>query len=524
MGTKIDWSNPITNNLKRFCVFYSGNVCWDAVTRTFGVPQSNYGSHVITPYGVALNALDATGTQVPEWAGETALIGGSSGVATLGHTGMFLARSNKAGSRATQEFLGGAEGGGALGDIWNSRVLTSGQPNYTVYESDSPIGSNGTYPTGKDSQDWLFYGGTYNVADNEIICRVSSNPYDMAVDSTPASVSVAADPGNSSTMFSVGSLGSSVNSWDGDIVFAAEWLRPLSEGEWNSMVANPWQVFKPPMNFALADVPENVKWAATKLPSKNKIDWTNPITKGLIWYADFSTGQPYEWIRGEAGYIETNSKIEPGPEMSRPCYWGVPQQTDSLAIFPKGDDRLNGLSEITLMSLAKNSSTSNAGGTNQTLMGHGGTGADPYKSDWQATHDVRIWVYATAQYESVITDGLDVSAGENPQEWNLIGGTWGNDLLTARVNRRKDLTPTATTGTMQVDSAANQRPFVGGYSEVNDQGWGGWIAFSAIWNRELSDTEWNSMVDNPWQIFKSREVMVPMNEDLPVLGRFEVPE
>ena len=254
INTPIDWSNPITRLLKRFVVFDEGGVAYDAVQKQRGVPQANYGGTVNTIYGTALNCLDATGTQVPEFTGEWGVI---SDYATTGLTGMFLARSNKAGARTNQEFLGGSETAGT-NDIWNSRVLVGGGPNFTLYVSGSPVGSNGTYPTGKDSQDWLYYGGTYDPASNESICKVSSTPYDMAVDATPATPGTL-ETGDSSTYFSIGSLGSSSNSWDGEIVFGAEWLRPLTDEEWNSMVENPWQVFEPRLEPMYTDVPPGIR-------------------------------------------------------------------------------------------------------------------------------------------------------------------------------------------------------------------------------------------------------------------------
>ena len=47
--------------------------------------------------------------------------------------------------------------------------------------------------------------------------------------------------------------------------------------------------------------------------------------------------------------------------------------------------------------------------------------------------------------------------------------------------------------------------------------------FGAYWNRELTLGEKRAFQENPWQIFKPREIMVPINEDLPELGTFEKP-
>lgn len=239
-GTPIDMTHPLARELKRFVMFDSGDIGYDFVQGVFGVPQANYGSNSVTKYGRAQNVIQSTGTQVHEWPDEATVI---KNFGTLGHTFMALARSDTAGTpsaKPNQEFIAAGETAGT-DDLWNYRLLTDGSPRYTIYYDNGTIAnSESPYPTGKDATDWCFHGGTWDADRNEIICRI-----DRAQDATPGSVPGTVGVGDSSTIFSVGSNGSSSASWDGDIVFAAEWLRPLSDTEWDQMIDNPWQIFVP---------------------------------------------------------------------------------------------------------------------------------------------------------------------------------------------------------------------------------------------------------------------------------------
>ena len=162
------------------------------------------------------------------------------------------------------------------------------------------------------------------------------------------------------------------------------------------------------------------------------------------------------------------------------------------------------------MALARNKSAS-APAANNCPFGHGGTGIDPWRIDWRSSEDIRLQLRDSVgtNYNSSVTDGMGNSAGiYNAQNWNLMGGTFNGTTMHARINYIKDETGTSFTDVLGSDTDSGNRPHIGNASSGGTNSWNGWVSMVAVWNRALSDAEWNSMVINPWQPLKSRSVLI----------------
>lgn len=233
----------------------------------------------------------------------------------------------------------------------------------------------------------------------------------------------------------------------------------------------------------------------------NKIDWKNPISRGLRLFGSMHTGYPVDYVTNRPGTFQSATRpIEPVDGLMALRTEEFDASTASI-YFPKGDDYITGVSELTVMVYSKNfNSTSNS---NQQIFAHIGTGNDPFyiRLGSAGTFQFRIW---TDTPDNFTNSGLNnVSDDIAIDKWLIWGGTWGNDSLTVRAEKKKDNTPNATTGALLApDTDAENVPRVGAGIGGGTDSWKGWTAFAAIWTRELSDDEWNSMVDDPWQLLK----------------------
>lgn len=244
-------------------------------------------------------------------------------------------------------------------------------------------------------------------------------------------------------------------------------------------------------------------------PPGTPINWRNPITRGLKFFATSNRGVPWEEVRNERGTFSSGSGIiEP---TDRGLAMEQPLNTASAQIqFPKHDEIWSGLSEITIMVYAKNRKGLIASSGAEDPMAHSGGGADdPWNIRWAGTENwLSVVNTGTADYIDSITDALHETDGVDPRNWNILGATWGNNLLVGRVNRTKS-SGTVTVGTMVVSGNAGNQIYIGNSTATGNNSWDGWVNFGAVWNRALSDAEWNSMVDYPWQLWQPRTQIIP---------------
>lgn len=157
----------------------------------------------------------------------------------------------------------------------------------------------------------------------------------------------------------------------------------------------------------------------------------------------------------------------------------------------------DGLSACTVLALAKNNKSVIVATGPESVVSKWGTGDDALRLIWSVNgdFDTNVGIGASSPND-FITDGL--SPGETPaDQWNLIGFTWDGSTLTARINTIKG-PGTAAVGTM---NATAHDLFVGNRFTADDQSWDGEIALAVIMDVALNDTDWNSLVTDPLQIF-----------------------
>lgn len=236
-GTRIDNSNPLAKNLTRFVTFYMGGVGYDAFNNEQPIPNTAYQGVIGTLEGTASSHPLTTGSAELELVERPRY---ETGMQSSGFTFMSKARNKVDGALANQEFVAGMFGGGAGGNPWAWRLTVSGTPTFSIYtDGGTTNNSSAPLPTGYDARDWHTFGGIMDYPNST--CYVDYTPDSTPVDLTGLTVD---DVGAGGAMH-IGAGGSATSSWNGEILYCATWKRALSQAEWDSMVANPWQIFEP---------------------------------------------------------------------------------------------------------------------------------------------------------------------------------------------------------------------------------------------------------------------------------------
>lgn len=236
-GTRIDNSNPLAKNLTRFVTFYMGGVGYDAFNNEQPIPAASYQGVIGTLEGTASSHPLTTGSAELELVERPRY---ETGMQSSGFTFMSKARNKVDGALANQEFVAGMFGGGAGGNSWAWRLTVSGTPTFTIYtDGGTTNNSSAPLPTGYDARDWHTFGGIMDYPNST--CYVDYTP-----DSTPSDLTgLTVDDQSAGAAMHIGAGGSATSSWNGEILYCATWKRALSQAEWDSMVANPWQIFEP---------------------------------------------------------------------------------------------------------------------------------------------------------------------------------------------------------------------------------------------------------------------------------------
>lgn len=157
----------------------------------------------------------------------------------------------------------------------------------------------------------------------------------------------------------------------------------------------------------------------------------------------------------------------------------------------------DGLTACTLAVLAKNNKAAiGATGAEVPLAKFGG-GNDSFRILWADNENFFATIgIGASNFSDGITDGL--SAGETPaDQFNLLGFTWDGSTITVRINKVKGV-GTAASGTM---NATAHSLILGNNESGDDASWDGEEAMAVIMDVELNDTDWDSLVDDPLQIF-----------------------
>jgi len=244
-------------------------------------------------------------------------------------------------------------------------------------------------------------------------------------------------------------------------------------------------------------------------PAGTKLNMSHPLAQGLKYCITFNRGIPWDEVRNIRGTLNNNASIvvtDKGMALQT-----AGESTDS-ASFPKDDPWNSGWSELTLFALIKNRLDVTAG--TQRPLNHIGTGDDPYGIAWIFSENTFLAIWTdVGNVSDEITDGLHPTNGAVATEWNVLGGSWNGSIITQRINKDIVGSGTAQTGVTSVGGSSNNHLHIG--STVAASGtasWDGWSLLDLIYDRNLSKAEWDSLVDNPWQIFEPQTIHAPTAE------------
>lgn len=223
------------------------------------------------------------------------------------------------------------------------------------------------------------------------------------------------------------------------------------------------------------------------------INWSNPLTQGLVFAFDGNIDQ-------------VNDRLA---DITNTAGYGVGEKGQHRVFTNNGSLQLSWRSRrpptqyATLVSLAYCTSST----TTSTIC------ALPSES----TSNVRVLLDISGTETNdpvrvILQNGASIGivyltqpSGEYLNKWVLFGGASisGTDNRIYINGARK--TPTSTAGTSGISLGAVTRFDVGITNNMTPESpFSGNIAFSAVWNRLLSDSEHARLAENPWQIFPRR--------------------
>lgn len=287
--------------------------------------------------------------------------------------------------------------------------------------------------------------------------------------------------------------------------------------------------FKSRLNFAFADLPDNVRFATIKKPwteqppAGTPIDWSNPLTKGLATVVsgntnigaarDIVTGKPDYLLNASGGgsvdpeiigtdkgqalsnrpdsqYFWQHNSVHPGNQLYSSC----------LVLFRVGTYAPSGAmlfgSGETASSSAHRFGIKSYSSSIQAMCNTSGGGYQA--AAWVTSQPTETWILAIGTFNSQSQELELYVDGINRASQTLID--------TSGIN---------STGTYEY------KILNGNIADPNRE-IAGDVALAMAWHgRALTAPEVASLSENPWQIFEPQEVMVPFNEALPELVTWE---
>ena len=282
-----------------------------------------------------------------------------------------------------------------------------------------------------------------------------------------------------------------------------------------------------PTDTRVLSVPKIISWTKQP-PAGTPIDWSNPLTKGLVSAFNFQPGPIVDLVTGKRldVYTHTTGTAAPndvGATIDAPIYktcrggMGIDMQPRSgptytwlrnttgifdLTDFPEYS-RLIGIADF-------DSSGSGNPGLWRSADNSLGNDFDIY-----GAADDGWWLYVNGltKHQSNNTDVIALGPYENHSI------SYGSDGDThAYIDGQLKASDVNVYTAFTTNTVYNL-----GCQHVVNKYLGGTWTHLYIWNKELTEGEHKALGENPWQIFKPRKVMVPIDEALPDLGTFELP-
>lgn len=246
-------------------------------------------------------------------------------------------------------------------------------------------------------------------------------------------------------------------------------------------------------------------------PNHPKINWGNPLTKGLVFDVplfDVASQSPFDVVNGLRGsqtnFLSWVQKLF-GPSLSFNGSGSAGQLVSYTT--PSG---VNTLHQMTAEGILY--SNSSGGGTNGRFL-HKKNGATYWKIQMQSTNttmefDIDCtstfpawhWTIPSGQWFHLVVSYDDSSNGNVPNVW--INGV--------------PVTVTTDVSRTEARIADDANLYVGNYATAAKT-WDGYIVYARIWNRVLTSTEVKALYTNPWQIYVKPN-FTPFYNSNPVVG------
>ena len=298
------------------------------------------------------------------------------------------------------------------------------------------------------------------------------------------------------------------------------WDRKLQADEVRALLDNPWQIYQRKPKFAFADVPEDVRFEIVpkiwtrQPPAGTRIDWSNPLTRGLRSLTTFAEGiigtKAYEHVSQRFDWDEQGSgdaSIITDPKYGRVL---STRGANDTAYF-----------EGNQYGIMSGKSTGSVAAIYR-INAHQSSGGCPIIVGWSSgstRHHVAIKDYA-GEHQIVFRNSEDrlVTAALSTGRWYNAVGTLNSPLVSSYLD---GVLLDSDSGN---DVASHGDPVLVSCGNPDDaaRAFDGDIALTAIWeDHELTAGEVASFNLNPWQIFEPRKIFVPINEKLPDIAMFE---
>ena len=489
-GIPIDWTNPLTKGLVAAYIFDTPGKLRDVV----GVHDSTSvgGSPDVVPSPIGLSTLfngtddDYTISDHPD----------------LDASGDFSVVVGLTPSAASQndEVIEKQSGN----PLWQIRANTSDNKWYWMGRDTPGTLVTCTSASSQVADKYTQLIGVKSVADDRLVLYV-----DGVFDAEEPDTS----DGDWSTSGNVLIAAGNTGNYQGTYHYVYIFQSALSDSDARKLWENPWQIFKPPKQFALADVPDDVRFLPVEKPWKKQppvgtpIDWGNPLTKSMVACFVFNE---------ESGNLRDRVKSRSITQGGTPDRITTPQ----------------GLAHA-------------FGGTSDRYV-------VPNSSELNATGDFTVVVGFTNQEVGQNVEIVEKQLG-NPM-WQIYNSVTGNNLEFYGRDSAGTLITLDSVTTLDVGkyvqaagvkSVANDRVYlyINGYLEddVEDTSTGDWSntadmliadgSAAGMFNgyihylyifQDAKDAEQIARIhENPWQIFKPQIIHAPADVALPDLATFE---
>jgi len=483
--SKIDWSNPIARGLKIALLVNEGS---GLISRNIadknnnGVMLSADGGYGVNSKGRYWAATDNTGNQRAIEVAVNPSEGSSNRTVMLGLTPV---TAYPAGERLIA--TAGAE---AVGERWTFKT-SNGNLRIEIQGSGY---SSSLAPIENE----------YNVAG----CRLNGTTlgsHDLFLNGETESTSGGGTVNTAASVFTV--LGAAPNSGGGErndaqLTFCYHWDRALSDIEMLSIQQNPYQILQPRTQYidlftaaATSNLvfPIKRKWT-TKPNQPVGIDWSNPLTKGLVAVVLSGTHR-LDLATGETTSLN-------GASTKKANYLHAGDSTGDTLTTPINSLLRNYTTRLTVITKVKR--TANGGNWSFLLDYDSKTTGVPYSPFYFQRHGSTHTFDFGVTNNRTVQSASDVTVGE----WHTIAGTY----VSGETNGHKfyldgalDATATNTQAASYNDSYGLSVGEAGdGNNGVQPQD----NEYVFVWDRDLSAVEVKSLTDNPYQILQPRTQLI----------------